>query len=190
MFFALPVVSALANDPVRFLERNAEIQWGIMVCVYGLSHAPALLLLEFPRYEDRGAFLVFFLVFVVQSCMVFQSLCGPASPLHTVAPMISTSFTWRTFLAGMLAGSLVGTLFYWITPFKAGQAFAVAAIASSAGMFGQFVMKALKRDAGVQSKWRDEGHPVTGAVGLLDRVGALSFAAPVFFHSVRWYFSL
>ena len=51
-------------------------------------------------------------------------------------------------------------------------------------------MKALKRDAGVQSKWRDEGHPVTGAVGLLDRVGALSFAAPVFFHSVRWYFSL
>ena len=88
--------------------------------------------------------------------------------------MISTSFTWRTFLAGMLAGSLVGTLFYWITPFKAGQAFAMATIASSAGMFGHFVMKALKRDAGVQSNWRDEGHPVTGAVGLLDRVGALA----------------
>ena len=46
---------------------------GIMVCVYGLSHAPALLLLEFQGYEDRGAFLVFFLVFVVESCMVFQS---------------------------------------------------------------------------------------------------------------------
>ena len=29
---------------------------------------------------------------------------------------------------------------------------------------------------------------VTGAVGLLDRVAALCFAAPVFFHSVRWYF--
>jgi phosphatidate cytidylyltransferase len=31
---------------------------------------------------------------------------------------------------------------------------------------------------------------VTGAGGLLDRVDALCFAAPVFFHSVRWYFAL
>jgi phosphatidate cytidylyltransferase len=190
VFFALPVVSALANDPERFLERNAKIQWGIMVCVYGLSHAPALLLLNFPNYADRGAFLVFFLVFVVQSCMVFQAYVARHRRFEPVAPLISTSFSWRTLASGVLAGSVIGALFYWITPFKAGQAFAMAAIASSAGMFGHFVMKALKRDAGVQSKWHDEGHPVTGAVGLLDRVGALSFAAPVFFHSVRWYFAL
>ena len=49
VFFAIPVVSAMAGDPHRFLERNAKIQWGIVVCVYGLSHAPALLLLDFPR---------------------------------------------------------------------------------------------------------------------------------------------
>ncbi len=129
VFFAMPVVSALADDPERFLERNAKMQWGIMVCVYGLSHAPALLLLEFPRYEGRGAFLVFFLVFVVQSCMVVQSYVAPASPLHAGGADDQHLFTWRTFLAGMLAGSLVGTLFYWITPFKAGQALAMAAIA-------------------------------------------------------------
>ncbi|HLL11493.1 MAG TPA: phosphatidate cytidylyltransferase, partial [Rubrivivax sp.] len=39
VFLAIPVASALAGDPERFLERNAKIQWGIMVCVYGLSHA-------------------------------------------------------------------------------------------------------------------------------------------------------
>ena len=49
MFFAIPVISALANDPLRFLERTAKIQWGITVCVYGMSHAPALLLLDLPR---------------------------------------------------------------------------------------------------------------------------------------------
>jgi phosphatidate cytidylyltransferase len=65
VFLAIPVLSALAGDPERFLERNAKIQWGIMVCVYGLSHAPALLLLGFRGYEGRGAFLVFFLVVVV-----------------------------------------------------------------------------------------------------------------------------
>jgi hypothetical protein len=31
---------------------------------------------------------------------------------------------------------------------------------------------------------------LTGAVGLLDRVAPLCFAAPVFFHSIRWYASL
>ena len=29
-----------------------------------------------------------------------------------------------------------------------------------------------------------------GAVGLLDRIAPLCFAAPVFFHSVRWYFKV
>ena len=42
VFFAIPVISALANDPHRFLERTAKIQWGVTVTDYGLSHAPAL----------------------------------------------------------------------------------------------------------------------------------------------------
>ena len=62
MFLALPVVSALAGDPERFLERNAKLQWGVMVCIYGLSHAPALVLLDFAQHTGRGAFLLFFLV--------------------------------------------------------------------------------------------------------------------------------
>ncbi len=76
VFLAIPVVSALANDPQRFLERNAKLQWGIMVCVYGMSHVPALLLLDFPRYGGKSAFLVFFLVFVVQTCMIVQHLAS------------------------------------------------------------------------------------------------------------------
>ncbi len=59
-------------------------------------------------------------------------------------------------------------------------------VAGGSGTFGEFVMKALKRDAGVRS-WGGKAS-VTGAVGLLDRVAPLCFAAPVFFHSVRWYF--
>ena len=71
-FIALPVISALAGDPARFLERNAKLQWGLMVCVFGLSHAPALLLLDFPGHAGRGAFLVFFLVMVSASAQLAQ----------------------------------------------------------------------------------------------------------------------
>jgi phosphatidate cytidylyltransferase len=159
------------------------------VCVYGMSHIPALLLLEFPRWnEAKNAFLVFFLVFVVQVCMVVQHVMQRWLKRRPRAPLISTSFTWASFSVGVVAGGFVGGLLAGITPFKPGQALGMALIACAAGSLGHLVMKALKRDRGVPS-WNGAAS-VTGATGLLDRVDALCFAAPVFFHSVRWYFDL
>ena len=45
-FLLLPVRSAAAGDCTNFLARTSEIQWGLMICVYCVSHAPALLILE------------------------------------------------------------------------------------------------------------------------------------------------
>ncbi len=189
VFLLIPVVSALANDPQRFLERNAKLQWGIMVCVYGLSHVPALLLLDFPRWDERkNAFLVFFLVFVVQVCMVVQYLAQRLIKRAPRAPLISQSFNWTSWAIGVAAGGFVGGLLAGITPFKPGQALGMALIACVAGTLGHLVMKALKRDRGV-THWGG-AVSVTGATGLLGRIDALCFAAPVFFHSVRWFFDL
>ncbi len=189
VFLAIPVLSVLAGDPERFLERNATIQWGIMVCVYGLSHAPALLLLNFPGVEPgRGAFLVFFLVVVASLAQIVQEVASRWLRRRPLARQISRSFSARAWVIGTLAAALAGALLYWITPFKLAQAFAMALIAGGAGTLGEFVMKALKKDAGV-AYWGNQA-AVTGAVGLLDRVAPLAFAAPVFFHSVRWYFRL
>jgi phosphatidate cytidylyltransferase len=189
VFLLIPVVSALANDPQRFLERNAKLQWGIMVCVYGMSHVPALLLLEFPNWDERkNAFLVFFLVFIVQFCMVAQYLAQRLIKRAPRAPLVSLSFNWTSWAIGVLAGGLMGGLLAGITPFKPGQALGMALIACVAGTMGHLVMKALKRDRGV-THWGGTVS-VTGATGLLDRIDALCFAAPVFFHSVRWYFGL
>ena len=189
VFLALPVVSALANDPLRFLERNAKLQWGIMVCIYGMSHVPALLMLHFPGYDHRNAFMVFFLVMVVQVCMVTQHLSGRWLQKKPVAPAISASFNWTSWWLGMVTASVFGAALAGITPWVPGTAFAFSFIACLAGSLGHFVMKALKRDRGIPS-WGAQGRAVTGAGGLLDRVDALCFAAPVFFHSARWYFNL
>ncbi|WP_295535785.1 phosphatidate cytidylyltransferase [uncultured Pseudacidovorax sp.] len=213
-FLALPTVAALADDPDHFLERNAKLQWGIMVCVYGLSHVPALLLLQFPGYDGKNAFLVFFLVATVQTCMLVQHLiyrrlvatsgdtqAGPPAPparggllrqilrpRAPIAPHISRSFNWASWGVGMGVASFVGALLSFITPFRFWQAFAAALVACVAGSMGHLVMKALKRDRGVPH-WGRKGVGITGANGLLDRVDALCFAAPIFFHSVRWYFN-
>ena len=34
VFLAIPVASALADDPSHFLERNAKLQWGIICLLY------------------------------------------------------------------------------------------------------------------------------------------------------------
>lgn len=189
VFLAIPVVSALTGDTQRFLERNAKLQWGIVVCVYGISHVPALLLLKFPDYAGKNAFLVFFLVFVVQSCMIVQHLVGRKLQRPPSAPNVSKSFNWTSWLIAVVTASLVGGAMAGLTPFKPGQAVAMAFIACVSGSLGHLVMKALKRDRGIPN-WGKRGNGVTGASGLLDRVDALCFAAPVFFHSVRWYFGL
>jgi phosphatidate cytidylyltransferase len=187
VFLAIPVVSALAGDTQRFLERNAKLQWGIMVCVYGMSHVPALLLLDFRNYQGKGAFMVFFLVFVVQTCMLVQHIVTRRLKREPSAPQVSKSFNWYSWMLGMGVGSFAGGLLSFITPFKPGQALAMAFVACVAGSMGHLVMKALKRDRGVTA-WGQRGISVTGANGLLDRVDALCFAAPIFFHSARWYF--
>jgi phosphatidate cytidylyltransferase len=189
VFLAIPVASALSGDPQRFLERNAKLQWGIMVCIYGMSHVPALLLLQFPKlnYEGKQAFLVFFMVMVVQTCMLVQHLVTRRMRPDPDLPGISSSFAWRTWAWGIVAGSLLGALLSFITPFKPAQALWAAFVACVAGSLGHLVMKALKRDRGVTT-WGPRTRSTTGANGLLDRVDALCFAAPIFFHSVRWYF--
>lgn len=44
-FLFVPAYIALAGDYKRFLERTAKIQAGLLICVYCLSYAPALLAL-------------------------------------------------------------------------------------------------------------------------------------------------
>lgn len=184
VFLALPVVSALGNDPTRFLERTAKIQWGLMVTLYGLSHTPALLLLRVPGDEARGAFLVLFLVVVVVAGQAAQAAAGNRLRRRPVARAISRSFSWRAWSAGVVAGGLAGGALFWATPFDPVAALAMGSVAAGAGTLGDFVMQALKRDAGVRH-WGTRAS-LTGAVGLLDRIAPLCFAAPVFFHVLRW----
>jgi len=101
-----------------------------------------------------------------------------------IAPQISSIFNWTGWLIAVLVASLIGGLMSALTPFKPAQAVAMALIAYVASSLGHLVMKALKRDRGI-TNWDTEDKSDTGASGLLDRVDAQCFAAPVFFYSVR-----
>lgn len=181
-FLAMPALTAMRGDTSRFLERVSEQQWGIMLSVYCISHVPALVTLPIPGNEGRGLLLIAFLIATVQGSDVLQYIFGKLFGRHKVAPSISPSKTWEGLIGGIASASLLGAGLYWLTPFSPLEAGVLAGLACVMGFFGGLVASAIKRDRGV----KDWGHMIEGHGGMLDRADSLVFAAPVFFHIVRY----
>ncbi len=111
------------------MERTATIQWALMICVYCVSHAPALLTLEIPGFEGKNGKLLLYFVLVVQASDVLQYIWGKTLGKHKIAPAVSPNKTWEGFLGGVATATLLGTALWWATPFTpwqaAGMSFAI-----------------------------------------------------------------
>ncbi|NDV63093.1 phosphatidate cytidylyltransferase [Puniceicoccales bacterium CK1056] len=181
----IPLLSAIGNDLDDFLERSSEIQWGILVCIYFLSHVPALLILDFPGYAGSTSKLLLFFVIIVQASDVLQYIWGKSLGKHAIVPKLSPSKTWEGFIGGVGSATLLGTLLWWATPFEWWQASILSFTICLFGFWGGLIMSAIKRDRGI----KDYGGILGGHGGILDRVDSLCFSAPIFFHLVRFYFT-
>jgi phosphatidate cytidylyltransferase len=184
-YLFVPIRNVIAGDCQDFLARSAKIQWGLMVCVYFVSYAPALLLLHIPGREGQDGKLLYFLVCVAQMSDVLQYVFGKCFGRHKIAPNISPNKTIEGFVGGVAGAVLIGTGLYWITPFNPWQAALMALVIALMGFYGALVMSAIKRDRGV----KDYGATIPGHGGIMDRIDSLCFAAPVFFHLTRYFFT-
>lgn len=182
-FVLVPVRSVLAGDSERFLERTAKIQWGLLVCVFFISHIPMLMAMPIPGYAGENAKLLFFLILVVQISDVLQYVFGKTLGRRKIAPNVSPNKTVEGFVLGVLSASGIGAALWWATPFSPLGAFVMALLLTVMGFLGGLVMSAIKRDLGV----KDWGHAIAGHGGFLDRIDSLCFAAPVFFHVSCFY---
>lgn len=184
-FLLLPSLTALAEDAENFLERTAKIQWGIMITVYCISHVPALLLLDIPGYEGQNALLLFYMVLVVQLSDVLQYVFGKLFGKTRIAPVISPSKTVEGFIGGAASATLIGAAMWWITPFTPLQSAGMAFVIVLMGFLGGLTLSAVKRSLGA----KDWGTMIKGHGGMMDRMDSVSFAAPIFFHLTRYFFT-
>ncbi|NLF70619.1 MAG: phosphatidate cytidylyltransferase [Candidatus Anammoximicrobium sp.] len=193
-FLFIPARNAVAGDPKRFLERSAKIQAGLLICVYALSFAPALLNLPLTRSNGAAwgrdshlaaAGLLFYLVLLTQLADVFQTAWSRLLGRRVIAPAISATRTWEGFLGGVTSTTLIGSLLWWATPFRFWEAACMSMIVAVTAFAGNMVMSAIKRDRNVA----DFGTLVQGHPGVLDRIDSLCFAAPLFYHLTRYFFS-
>ncbi len=193
-FLVIPGLIAIEGDYKRFLERTAKIEAGLLICVYCLSYAPALLTLDLktpgstlaPGASER---LLFFFVLMVQLSDALQYAWAQIPIRHVIAPSINPTKTWEGLLGGSVSVTLIGGVLWWATPFQGSNwwmAAAMSLVISVMGFAGGLTLSAIKRDRGV----RDYGTLVEGHGGLLDRIDSLCFSAPVFFHFTLYWLKM
>jgi phosphatidate cytidylyltransferase len=186
MLLALPVRMVLSKETKGFVESASQIHWGMMVFVFGLSHMAYLL--TFPTIADtsaNGRTLVLFLVFVVEMSDVLQYIWGKTLGRHKIIPTVSPNKTWEGFIGGIASAMLLSLAIRFLTPFSIKETLLVSFLITVAGFCGGAVMSAVKRDFGV----KDFGSVIPGHGGMLDRVDSLCYAAPIFFHYVRYFYT-
>jgi len=184
-FLSLPVLMAMSGDTEGFLERVTKIQWGVLITVYCISYVPALLLLDLPGDPGRNQLLMIYLLLVVQISDVLQYVFGKLFGRHAIAPRVSPSKTVEGFVGGGLSAIAIGAALWPITPFNPWQAAVMSAVIVLTGFFGGLSLSAAKRSLGA----KDWGSMIEGHGGMLDRLDSVSFAAPVFFHICRYFFT-
>lgn len=184
-FLFLPIIAALRGEPNRFLSRMAETQWALMVTVFAASHVPALLSLDIAGFEDRQILLIAWLVIVIQGTDTLQYSFSSFFGKTPIAASLSTSKTWEGFAAAIPSGVLIAVFLGWLTPFSIWADGLLGLAVILMGLMGSLVMSAIKRDKGV----KDWGHLLAGQGGFIDRLDSVVFAAPVFFHLVRFFWT-
>ncbi|MGA2087208.1 MAG: phosphatidate cytidylyltransferase [Terracidiphilus sp.] len=144
------------------------------------------------REMSNGPSLLVFLMCVVWAGDIAALYIGRAWGRHKMAPTLSPNKTWEGAL-GALAASLLVTggllglaalletwnsaklsypedVWYWL---------GLAVVVNVSAQVGDLVESALKRSAGV----KDSGNLLPGHGGVLDRIDALLFAAPVLWYA-------
>jgi len=157
------------------------------------------------RQQWAGAFYLLYLLLVVWAGDIFAYFVGKSIGRHRMAPRISPKKTWEGAAASLMASVAVGwLLFHYALPVSSGLLRAglierrdgifaleqpamtpiilLTIILNVAAQLGDLVESLIKRGAGV----KDSGGILPGHGGMLDRIDALLFAAPVLWYYAAW----
>lgn len=181
VFLLLPVLVAIRQDTERFLERVAKVQWGLMISVYCISHAPAIATLPIRGYEGRGPLLLLYFLLVLFLTDLLQIVFSAV--LDGRALRSNPNKTVWGVLAGSACGAVIGTALWWMTPFAWWQAFIMSLVIVGTGYLGSVVLSSVKRSLGAR-QWDTE---LELTRGVLERLDSLTFAAPLFWQITRYF---
>lgn len=181
MFLILPIPMVLKGETQGITKSMAQLQWILMLSVFGISHLAYLLSLpDLPGFNAGGRGLLMFLVFLTEINDVMQFIWGKMLGKHKIIPKVSPNKTWEGFVGGVISTTIIGYFLGFLTPLSAPQVLIASFLIAVAGFVGDIVVSAIKRDKGI----KDMSNTIPGHGGIFDRIDSLSYTAPAFFHLV------
>ena len=181
---AVAVVATLAAmarraNPEEMFDATSSTIFPVLIVGLPLGYAAALRVIPGEIGPD--------LVLLMMVCVTFGDAAayytGRAFGKHRMAPMISPKKSWEG-AAGAFGGSFIGALvahFWFFQRLTLGHAAAVSVVVCIAGMLGDLAESMMKRATGV----KDSSAILPGHGGILDRLDALLFSAPVLYYYWR-----
>lgn len=181
-FLIMPMRMVLIGETQGFLKAVGTLQFGLMTCVFSISHAAYLLVLpEAGNPNGGGVALLFYLVFLTQLNDVAQYVWGKMLGRTKVTPTVSPNKTLEGLLGGVATTTFLAFMLApWLTPLNHIQSLAIGLLIGFGGFIGDVTISAIKRDLAI----KDSGNFLPGHGGILDRLDSLTFTAPMFFHTV------
>jgi phosphatidate cytidylyltransferase len=162
-----------------------QVTTDVGVTVLGVLYVPvlasfAILLLALPGDIGRNVFLTVLGLTVLYDVAAFA--VGSVWGNRPLAPTISPRKSWEGAIGATLVLLLVSVAIVpSIEPFTGSTAVGLALLIAVAAPLGDLVESAFKRDLGV----KDMGTILPGHGGILDRVDAVLFTAPVAYYFLR-----
>jgi len=210
--FIATIGFAAAIAPFIFLivgMRRVDLSTGfpaaaVSVLAFTYVALPLAFLVQI-RQQWSGAFMLLYLLLVVWVGDIFAYFVGRPLGRHWMSPRISPKKTWEGALASLIASVGVGVLLYnYALPISSAflnaglmqrrdgyfalqapplwSTLLLSAAINTAAQLGDLVESLIKRGAGV----KDSGAILPGHGGMLDRIDALLFAAPVLWYYAAW----
>jgi phosphatidate cytidylyltransferase len=210
--FLIALAFAAAIVPFLFLTRamrGEDLRAGYPAAaasVFAFTYIalPMAMLVQL-RQQWAGAFYLLYLLLVVWAGDIFAYFVGKSIGRHLMSPRISPKKTWEGAIASVVASVAVGWLLFSHAEQISSTLLRVGLITRPGGMYGlevpamgpvilltivlniaaqlgDLVESLIKRGAGV----KDSGAILPGHGGMLDRIDALLFAAPVLWYYAAW----
>lgn len=200
----LAVTQLVQGKAKGYIRTTGGLFWGMIVLIYGISHAAYLFILPASATGPVGpAGWFLFLLILTEADDIFQAIIGRAfgpHKRHPIAPIVSPNKTWEGLIGGMIVTIILAILLapHLTTLAESPGPLALPAslqcciaaafvgiLITVAGFFGDINISAVKRDSGV----KDSSNLLPGMGGLLDRIDSLSFTAPAFVYFLLWWTS-
>jgi phosphatidate cytidylyltransferase len=155
--------------------------------ILGIVYIPALLsFLVVIRNHTEGMIWIFFLLGIIFAGDIAALYVGSFFGRHKLCPAVSPGKTIEGSIGGLLANLIVGVVgkFFFLPQLSWTPAAIFFLAVGVAGQVGDLFESELKRSSHV----KDSGGLLPGHGGLLDRIDALLFAAPVAYIFVEFIF--